>query len=131
MISRKSSKQNFPARRRRRGETLTELYQDVRQLMTLAYRGEGTSSLCEQIAKDYFVASLGDRDLELKIREREPRDLELAFRHSVRFEAYDKAFVDDSRDQYKGKGNRYRQADGHRCPVLSLRVLYRIQLLQQ
>ena len=57
-------------------------------------------------------ASLGDRDLELKIREREPRDLESAFKHAVRLEAYDKAVVDDSRDHYKGKGNRYRQDDG-------------------
>jgi len=29
----------------------------------LAYPGEGNSSLCEQIAKDYFIASLADRDL--------------------------------------------------------------------
>jgi len=29
----------------------------------------------------------------------------------VRLEAYDKAVVDDSRDQYKGKGNRYKQGD--------------------
>jgi len=49
------------ARRRQRRETLAELYQDVRRLMTLAYPGEGTSSLCEQIANDYFIASLGDR----------------------------------------------------------------------
>jgi len=44
--------------------------------MTLAYPGEGNSSLCEQTAKDYFIASLADRDLELKIREREPRNLQ-------------------------------------------------------
>ena len=100
------------ARRRRRGETLAELHQDIRRLMTQAYPGEGTSRLCEQIAKDYFITSLGDRDLELKIREREPRDLESAFKHAVRLEAYDKAVVDDSRDQYKGKGQRYRQDDG-------------------
>jgi len=66
----------------------------------------------EEIAKDYFIASLGDRDLELKIREREPRDLESAFKRDVRLEAYDKAVVDDNRDQYKGKSNRYRQDDG-------------------
>jgi len=80
--------------------------------MTLAYPGEGTSSLSEQIAKDYFIASLGDRDLELKIREREPRDLESAFKHAVQLEAYDKAVVDDNREQYNGKSNRYRQDDG-------------------
>ena len=80
--------------------------------MTLAYPGEGMSSLCEQIANDYFIASLGNRDLELKIREREPRDLESAFKHAVRLEAYNKVVVDDNSDQYNGKGNRSKRDDG-------------------
>jgi len=72
------------------------------------------SKLYESCCADTYMlsASLGDRDLELEIREREPRDLESAFKHAVRFEACDKAVVDDSRDHYKGKGNRYRQDDG-------------------
>ena len=107
------------ARRRRRGETLAELYQDVRRLMTLAYPGEGTSSLCEQIAKDHFIAALGDRDLELKIREREPRDLESAFKHAVRLEAYDKA-VDDRSDQQRFRSGRNRHEDGLARKVMQL-----------
>jgi len=101
------------ARRRRRGEPLAELYHDVRRLMTLAYPGEWNSSLCEQIAKDYFIASLADRDLELKIREREPRDLESAFRRAVRLEAYDRA-VDGNYyfEQQKLKGGRNKNEDG-------------------
>ena len=81
--------------------------------MTLAYPGEGNSSLCEHIAKDYFIASLADRDLELKIREREPRDLETAFRHAVRLEAYDRA-VDGSYypEQQKVKSGRNKYEDG-------------------
>ena len=81
--------------------------------MTLAYPGEGNSSLCEQIAKDYFIASLADRDLELKIREREPRDLETAFRQAVRLEAYDRA-VDSScyPEQQKVKSGRNKYEDG-------------------
>ena len=75
--------------------------------MTLAYPGEGTSSLCEQIAKDYFIASLDDRDLELKIREREPRDLESAFKHAIRLEAYEKAL--NSHEQPKARGNQRRE----------------------
>ena len=43
------------ARRRHTGKTLAKLYQDIRRLMSLAYPGEGMSSLCEQIAKDYFI----------------------------------------------------------------------------
>ena len=70
--SRRSFKQNCGIE----VEPLAEVHRDVRKLMTLAYPGEGNSSLCEQTAKDYFIASLADRDLELKIREREPRNLQ-------------------------------------------------------
>jgi len=69
-------------------------------------------SLCEHIAKDNFIASIGDRNFELKIREREPRDLKSTFKHAVRLEAYRKAVVEDNCDQYKGKGNSYKQDDG-------------------
>jgi len=79
--------------------------------MTLAYPGEGTSTLCEHIAKDYFIAALGDRDIEQKIREREPRDLESAFKRAVRLEAYYKA-VDDRGEQHRGRGNRGKHEDG-------------------
>jgi len=67
----------------------------------------------EQIAKDYFIASLADRDLELKIREPEPHDLETAFRHAVRLEAYDRA-VDGNYypEQQKVKGRRNKYEDG-------------------
>jgi len=33
-------------------------------------------------------------------------------KHAVRLEAYNKAVVDDNRDHYKSKGNRYKQDDG-------------------
>ena len=97
------------ARRRRRGEALAELYQDISRLMTPAYPGQGASPLCDQIAKEHFITSLGDRDMELKIREREPRDLESAFKHALRLEAYEKAL--DSNDHPKSRGG-YRKEDG-------------------
>jgi len=53
----------------------------------MAYPGEGASTLCQQIAKDHSISSLDDRELELEVREREPRDLESAFKHAVRLEA--------------------------------------------
>ena len=107
------------ARRRRQGESLAELYQDIRRLMTMAYPGEGTSSLCEQIAKDHFIAALADRGLELKVREREPRDLEAAFKHAVRLEAYERA-VDDKREQYRMRDNRDRRDDALARKVMQL-----------
>jgi len=43
--------------------------------MSLAYPGE-KSSMAEHIARDAFLTALDDLDLELKVREREPKDLE-------------------------------------------------------
>jgi len=80
--------------------------------MTLAYHGEGTSSPCVQISKDCFITSHGDQDLEHKSKEREPRDLESAFKRAVRLEAHGKAVVDDSRDKYNGKNTRFKEDDG-------------------
>ena len=74
-------------RRRNRGESLRELAQDIRRLMTLAYPGE-KSSLSEHIARDSFLTALGDSELELKIREREPAGLDEALRIAQRFEVF-------------------------------------------
>jgi len=64
-------------RPRARNETLRELAQDVQRLMALAYPGE-RSSLSEHIARDAFLSALDDAELKLKVREREPIDLDAA-----------------------------------------------------
>ena len=74
-------------RRRARNETLRELAPDVQRLMALAYPGE-RSSLSEHIARDAFLSALDDADLELKVREREPIDLDAAVKLAQRFEVF-------------------------------------------
>jgi len=74
-------------RRRARGESIREVAQDVQRLMALAYPGE-KSSLSEHIARDAFLSSLDDPDFELKIREREPVDLDAAVKLALRFEVF-------------------------------------------
>jgi len=74
-------------RRRNKGESLRELAQDIRRLMTLAYPGE-RSTLSEHIARDAFLMALADPELELKIREREPASLDDAVRITQRFEMF-------------------------------------------
>src|SRR5664279_1006373 len=81
-------------RRRARGESLRELSQDIRRLMTLAYPGE-KSGLSEHIARDAFLCALDDPEFELKIREREPADLDSAVKLAQRFEVF-KASVESS-----------------------------------
>jgi hypothetical protein len=80
------------ARRRRRGELLSELHADISRLMALAYPVSMDSTVRDIIARDYFIASLGDRDFELKLREREPVDLDEALRIAIRLEAYASAY---------------------------------------
>ena len=72
-------------RRRNRGESLRELAQYIQRLMILAYPGE-QSSLSEHLARDAFLSALADREFELKIREREPTNLDVACHH-LRHEA--------------------------------------------
>ena len=82
-------------RRRHRGESLRELAQDIRRLMTLAYPGE-RSGLAEHIARDIFLTALNDPEFELKIREREPVDLDEALKLAQRFEVFKSAVQSSS-----------------------------------
>ena len=81
-------------RRRNRGESLRELAHDIRRLMTLTYPGE-QSSLSEHIARDAFLSALADPEFELKVREREPADLDDALRIAQRYDVF-KSAVDFS-----------------------------------
>ena len=82
-------------RRRHRGESLRELAQDIRRLMALAYPGE-KSGLAEHIARDIFLTALNDPEFELKIREREPVDLDEALKLAQRFEVFKSAVQSSS-----------------------------------
>ena len=97
------------ARKRGHNESLAELYRDVKRLMALAYPNTSGSDLHEEIAKSHFISALGDRTLELKLREREPKDLDSAFTLAVRLDAYQSASTEDGRD-YRG-GARGRNPD--------------------
>ena len=55
--------------------------------MAMAYSGE-KSSLSEHIARDSFLTALDDAELELKVREREPKDLDAAVGISQRIEVF-------------------------------------------
>jgi hypothetical protein len=73
---------------RRSGQSLQELYNEVHRLMALSYPGTANSELNSILARDAFIAALGDRELEIKVRDRDPADLDSAFRAAVRVEIY-------------------------------------------
>jgi hypothetical protein len=77
-------------KRRKPGEALTTLHTDIRRLMAVAYPGAMGVGLSEELACDHFLSALND-ELELKVREREPKDLDAALKIALRLEAYAKA----------------------------------------
>ena len=61
-------------RRRIPGEELPSLWADIERLKALAYPGD-TSPMGQMMSRDHFLSALDDDELEMKIRETEPRDL--------------------------------------------------------
>ena len=74
-------------RRQRAGENLNDLLHEIRRLVVLAYPVP-TNETTEIIAKDAFLEAMRDRELSLKVREREPKSLDEAYRTALRLEAY-------------------------------------------
>ena len=72
-------------RRRRTGETLQNLHNDIRRLAALAYPNV-PPQLREEVACDHFLDVLGDSSLVFRIRERRPVDLDSALRLALQFE---------------------------------------------
>ena len=76
-------------RRRRAGESLSALHQDIRRLMALAHPTLQQEAR-EAIACDYFVDAMDDADFALKVRERAPPSLDEAVRVALQLEAWTK-----------------------------------------
>ena len=78
-------RQELRCRRRNKNESIRELAQDVQRLMYLAYPNE-TGKMTDITAREHFITALDDRELEDKILDRSPDDLESAVRLAQRFE---------------------------------------------
>ena len=76
-------------RRRKPHESLSELHQDIRRLMALAYPKLAAEAR-EEFACDHFTNAFGDSELALKVKERTPRTLDEALRIALRLEAWAK-----------------------------------------
>jgi len=74
---------------RSQGETLTALHIDIRRLAALAYPDTDHKTR-ELISCDYFIDALADPELGLKIRERQPADLDSALRIALQLEVWTK-----------------------------------------
>jgi len=85
-------------RRRRTGESLQQLYQDISKLVALAHPNEGPA-LVNHVAKESFVIALSDPILQLKVIEREPKTVEDALNIAVKIEAYQASVVPPELDK--------------------------------
>jgi hypothetical protein len=74
------------ARRRGRNETLQDYFLDISRLMVLAYPGP-PSELLGKLGVNAFVDGLDDESLEIRVRDRFPKDLESAFRIALQLES--------------------------------------------
>jgi len=84
-------------RRQRAEETLSDLLHEIRRLVVLAYPVPSNETTAI-IARDAFLEAMRDRELSLKVREREPKNLDEAYRTALRLEAYQRtAEMDDRR----------------------------------
>ena len=82
-----SFRMELKQRKRKPGESLTNLLKDIRRLFALAFPGP-PNYLSELTAKDAFIDALGDRELMIKVLEREPKTLDQAFKIAERLELY-------------------------------------------
>lgn len=74
-------------RHQRSDETLSDLLHDIRRLVVLAYPVPANETT-EIVARDAFLEAIRDRDLSLKVREREPKTIDEAYRVALRLAAY-------------------------------------------
>src|SRR5678816_4184140 len=83
-------------RRQRPEESLSDLLHEIRRLVVLAYTVPSNETT-QIIAKDSFLEAMRDRELSLKVREREPKNLDEAYRTALRLEAYQRTNDSDDR----------------------------------
>jgi len=95
--STKKYRTELRSRRRKPGESLDMLCQDIRRLLILGYPGP-TSSAHEAIAKDSFIDALSS-ELSLRVNESDPPSLDAALHTALRLEAiHQAAAVRDTND---------------------------------
>ena len=87
------------ARRRKPGETLQELYQDIDRLMSLAYPGPISEDdrMSGWVGRDVFLDALGDQSLRVRILDKDPKNMDEALRIAIRLEAYEEYRAPPSR----------------------------------
>ena len=108
---------------RPKGEPLSVTVDEVRRLMALAYPGPMSGDK-QAIAIDALLNMLGDGELVLKIREREPGTLEEALKVAMKLEAFQLAGAGSKETGRQPAYTRQVQSEATVCePVADLKIL--------
>src|SRR5262249_14707742 len=75
------------SRRRAKGESLQSLYLDVMRLVSLAFPGP-RSEHRDSLAIDAFLESIDDEDIRKRVHDRQPTDLDAAYRMATVMESH-------------------------------------------
>ena len=75
------------SRRRRKGESVQSVYNDIRRLLALSFPGH-SGELCEVIGRDAFLTALSDQSLRVRVLDQQPATLDDALAIVCRMEAY-------------------------------------------
>jgi len=97
-------------RRQRVDESLSDLLHDIRRLVVLAYPVP-TNETTEIVARDAFLEAIRDRELSLKVREREPKTIDEAYRMALRLGAYQHVADTDDRRRQSNRVRGTQEAD--------------------
>jgi hypothetical protein len=92
-------------RRRRKGESLQNVYLDIKRLLALAYPGE-TGSVIESMGVDVFVNAFADKELRRQVLQRGCTTLDEALSWAIRMEAIDSSANIDEPIIFNSDGNR-------------------------
>jgi transposase InsO family protein len=117
-------------RNRRRGprESLSDLMQDIRRLMVLAYSAT-TSDMWESVAMNAFLEALDDPELALEIRKRGPITLDGAYRDALLLEGFYRASAKP--EDIKAKGQNVRSTVDASADIRREFEVIKTQLKQQ
>lgn len=85
-------KAELRTRRRKPGEPLQQLYQEVCRLVAHTYP-LAEASLTTHVAKEAFVTALNDSKLQLEVMKREARNIEESLSHATKLEAYEQSLL--------------------------------------
>jgi len=92
------------------------MYHYISRLVTMAYPDTNVA-LTTHVAKEAFLATLNDAQLQLEVMKREPQNVEQALSHAIKLEAYEQSLNVQSGTVADAGGSRLKRWPRDVCAV--------------